>query len=129
VADERSDRMAAARALGKLITSEKGRKLLQDNHYTSDSQIVVALESDRLADVLARARRYAPPVVAAVYYAAEGNFKFVDFQPDTGEPSGDSHPLGANISIGMLLDYTAAHQGRFTFDNWSSYRARQFVSV
>jgi hypothetical protein len=121
----------AARALGRFVTSPIGRQTFEQNNYTSGSQLLLALESDLVADVIARARRYPPPVTAAVYYSDIDQFRFISFEPTPEPGEGESERLGAGISIGMLLDATRPDRDRFKIDDgWAMpIRAHGFSSI
>ncbi|HWE92312.1 MAG TPA: hypothetical protein VG317_22795 [Pseudonocardiaceae bacterium] len=68
-------------------------------------------------EVLNRARRYPPPVTAAVYYPETGQFRFMGFEPTSAPEAGESDKLGSEISIGMLIDAAQPATNRFTIDN------------
>lgn len=77
---DRQLRLKAGFAVARALGSEETRRLLDQLGHRSGDEIVVALGSDPIGDVLARARRHERPrVVVAVFWPETERLEFVSF--------------------------------------------------
>src|SRR5690606_28521030 len=73
---DRQLRTKAGFAVAHALGSEETRQLLEQHGHQSDDHIVIALGSDRIADVIARASSHDRPAVVAVYWPATERLEF-----------------------------------------------------
>lgn len=120
------DRAAAAREVGKMIATDRGRNYLARNGYRDGIPIVTALESDRLANVMTYINRTyggdeSASVLLAVYWPDKQVLRLAlastkdrrgsaDDEPDS---DGESVPLGTTTSLGMVFDTFGRSQRRW----------------
>ncbi len=108
-----SRRLDAVRAFGSLVASERGRKLLKRNGYSSDTPIIAADEDESVTSVMRRvvsagSGSGALRVLLAVHYPRrEKHLELVMLSPSPTE--GSEHVSARGVStIGMLVDAVAA---------------------
>jgi len=128
---ERGQRLKAAAALAQALGRAEDRKQLEKHGYASGRQIVLALDSDPVGDVLDRVRAHKPPVTVAIYFVASEEFGYAEISP--GAPIGDHKPdrddVGRASAIGMLYTYVERQRNhRFTFrlTDWQSVQVNSF---
>lgn len=118
VSDDRTLRTRAAFDLGRRAPYK-----LQEHGHRSGQQILLALESDRIADVLERLRPYEPPVMIAIYHPDKEAFAFLIMQPRhvPGVDDRSNLDVDPNSSIGMLIDclqQEELHKGTIRITVW-----------
>lgn len=119
MSDERELRIRAAFDLGRHAPSG----LLREHGHQSGQQVVVALESDRITEVLDRLRPYDPPVMIAVYHPVKKAFAFLVVRPrHVHGKDAESHlDVDPNSSIGMLVECLGTmeqHHGTIRVTEW-----------
>lgn len=106
---DRQQRLRAASALARILGSPAWQEAVKDGDYVSGQQVILALETDTLADVRSRVEEYEPPVHIAVYsQPAEGRAKmhFLVMEPAQSIPQADEVvDIDPCSTIGMFCDY------------------------
>lgn len=125
---DRLQRLQATAELGRYMGSKAWREALARGDYESGQQVVLALQSDRLADVHDRMERYDPPVHIAVYYPptaeAGARLHFFVAEPAPTPPlaGDDIVEIDPASTVGMFSEYLEKqdHGLRVRFTKWQS---------
>jgi hypothetical protein len=121
-----------ARGLGNWQT----RELLEANGYCSDSEVIVALETDTIEVVFERIRRYTPPVTVAVFWPESAKVEYASFKPggDISDLGAPTEEVGRTATVGMLFEHVGRQSGgqfrfRLTWDQPAMRMARFATSL
>ncbi|MDN3255670.1 hypothetical protein [Streptomyces sp. MA25(2023)] len=118
-ADMAALRRKAAFAVARDLGRHEIRSLFEAGGYRSDEDIVVALETDTVADVFSRIRRHDPPVAVAIYWPETGRLEYTSFKPSEEVSSfgGVQEQVGGTATIGMLFEHTDRQKhGQYRFN-------------
>lgn len=114
---------SAARKLSKFLSSDEGRRYLSDGG-PSGNGIALCRENEALADVIERARAYAPSVTLAVEYSDSEQIKLVTVAISEVAASTELHAgtVDPKATVGMILEYVNTCGGEFSFrlTEWSA---------
>ncbi|MEU3417847.1 hypothetical protein AB0F39_04750 [Streptomyces murinus] len=119
VADKAVLRRKAAFAVARDLRRHEVRSLFESSGYHSDEDIVVALETDTVADVFSHIRRHDPPVAVAIYWTETGRLEYTSFKPSEEASSlgGAQEQVGGTATIGMLFEHTDRQKhGQYRFN-------------
>lgn len=125
---DRLQRLQAAAELARFMGSKAWREALERGDYVSGQGVVLALESDRLADVHDRMERYDPPVHIAVCYPAmdktPARLHFIVAEPAPSPPRAgeDTVEIDPESTVGMFSEFLEKqeHGLRVRFTKWQS---------
>lgn len=100
------ERKAAVRtALRKIAKLQAARKCPPE--FKPGATVVIALDDELTADVLARVTSYSPPVMLAVYFPESERLELVTLNPSQRSeqaPEEDLVKAKRNSTIGMVVD-------------------------
>ena len=121
-------RVRAAAALGRYLGTPAGRQGFSDNSYQSGTQIVLALETDPIRDVVARVVEHSPPVLVAVYLEGQDRFGFLDLAPGSAVEASSDDEIRGGGTVGMLFAMMEAQQAgqglTFRVTDWDRFTVR-----
>ncbi|MFC8732195.1 hypothetical protein ACFT5B_07035 [Luteimicrobium sp. NPDC057192] len=111
-----AERAVALRAFSRYIGSREGRDHMKLNGYVSETPVVVAHEDEAVSSVMSRVQKtgHIPVLVCVHFPARTADLEFIELRP-ASEPSREHLPTGGSSTIGMLVDFFAGSEERFTF--------------
>ncbi|MFF9393242.1 hypothetical protein [Streptomyces griseoluteus] len=128
---ERTQRLKAASVLAQALGSAEHRKLFEKHGFQPGQQIVLALDSDTVGDVLGRVKEHSPPVTVAIYFVETGKIGYTDISPTAPikDHDADRDDVGKTATIGMLYRYVErqrSHRFNFRLTGWDSVQVSSF---
>ncbi|MGW4425763.1 hypothetical protein [Streptosporangium sp. NPDC004631] len=135
---DRPQRLQAASALAAFLNTPAWQEALTRGDYRSDQQIILALETDKFAEVRCRIERYEPPVHVAVYCPSapmeSGRLHFLVLEPASPEfdPDEDIVDVDPESTIGMFCTYMDKQERsvQVRFTRWQPHLVvRELTSV
>jgi hypothetical protein len=129
---ERSRRLKGGAALARALGRPETRKSFASNGHTPGQEIVLALDSDSVGDVFARASKYPPPATVAIYFEETERLEFITLHPGLVDKPPTEDISGAS-TIGMLYEYierTKRHRTNIRLTEWSaSVQVQEFAGT
>lgn len=101
-------RKEAAKALGRLLTTQPGRDARARADEMGCSATLVCLETDTVESVIDRAHPYRPPVMLAVYWSERDHLAVGLLSPEAESTVSDDDVchvrMHRHATVGMLID-------------------------